>query len=81
MYDDRRMAERMRRLYPPGTAVEVERMGPDPRPIPPGTRGIVETVDDLGTVHCVFENGRRLGLIPGEDAFRALREREDREER
>jgi hypothetical protein len=24
-------------------------------------------VDDIGTVHCNFENGRRLGLVPGED--------------
>jgi hypothetical protein len=23
----------------------------------------------MGTVHCDFDNGRRLGLIPGEDTF------------
>ena len=26
-------------------------------------------VDDIGTVHCDFDNGRRLGLVPGEDSF------------
>lgn len=30
---------------------------------------IVVHVDDIGTVHCNFENGRRLSLVPGEDHF------------
>jgi hypothetical protein len=42
---------------------------------PPGTKGTVRIVDDMGTVHCDFDNGRRLGLIPGEDSFRIDRER------
>jgi len=44
-------------------------MGYDPHPIPDGTKGTVDIVDDTGTVHCKFDNGRCFGLIPGEDAF------------
>lgn len=55
-------------------------MGDDPRPIPPDTKGTVTAVDDMGTVHCVFDNGRRLGLIPGEDVFRRIEPR-SRDER
>ena len=32
----------------------------------------VKVVDDIGTVHCEFDSGRSLGLIDGEDDFRAL---------
>ena len=32
----------------------------------------VRVVDDIGTVHCDFDNGRYLGLIPGEDNFHAI---------
>jgi hypothetical protein len=32
-------------------------------------------VDDMGTVHCDFDNGRHLGLVPGEDSFHAIAER------
>lgn len=58
--------------YPPGTRVELISMDNDPRPIVPGTRGTVRIVDDMGTVHVEWDNGRRLGLVPGEDSFRKL---------
>lgn len=44
-------------------------MGDDPRPIESGTKGTVRMVDDIGPVYCDFNNGRRLGLVPGEDEF------------
>jgi tRNA-2-methylthio-N6-dimethylallyladenosine synthase len=28
---------------------------------------VVDVVDDIGTFHCSFDNGRYLGIIPGED--------------
>ena len=37
-------------------------------------------VDDIGTVHCKFDSGRSLGLIDGEDDFRALTAQELAEE-
>lgn len=61
-----------KKMYPKGTKVKVIKMGEDPNPIPSGTTGIVNFVDDLGTVHCTFDNGRRLGLIPDEDVFKRV---------
>ena len=43
-----------------------------PHPIESGTRGTVIYVDDIGTVHCAFDNGRQLGLVPGEDSFHRI---------
>ncbi len=64
----------MKIWYPQGTKIIVDQMGDDPNPIPKGTKGEVLSVDDMGTVHCRFENGRQLGLIPGEDIFHILNE-------
>ena len=75
MYIDRNLVQRMKEQYPAGTRIELDYMGDDPRPIEPGTRGTVRVVDDMGTVHCDFDNGRRLGLVPGEDFFHAITER------
>ncbi len=58
--------------YPAGTRVELDSMGDDPRPIERGTKGTVIAVDDIGTVHCRFDNGRQLGLVPGEDFFHKI---------
>ena len=66
------LAESMKQSYPPGTRILLNRMGDDPRPIADNTRGTVLCVDDVGTIHCAFDNGRRLGIIPGEDTFRKL---------
>lgn len=76
----RRKAEYLKKAYPPGTRIVLNFMGDDPNPIESGTRGTVEFVDDIGTVHCEFDNGRRLSLIEGEDDFSALTEQELNEE-
>lgn len=76
----RSRAEYLKKEYPPGARIVLNSMGDDPRPIESGTRGTVEFVDDIGTVHCEFDNGRRLGLIEGEDDFSALTEQELNEE-
>ena len=51
-----------------------------PRPVEDNTRGTVEFVDDIGTIRCSFDNGRQLGIIPGEDSFRKLTDEELAEE-
>lgn len=76
----RRQAEYLKKAYPPGTRIVLNSMRDDPRPIESGTRGTVEAVDDIGTVHCRFDNGRSLGLIEGEDDFRPLTAQELAEE-
>ena len=69
---DKELVKQTKDTYPAGTRIVLDYMGDDPRPIEPGTRGTVRVVDDIGTVHCDFDNGRRLGLIHGEDSFHRL---------
>ena len=76
----RRKAEYLKKAYPTGTRIVLNSMGNDPRPVESGTRGTVAVVDDIGAVHCNFDNGRRLGLIEGKDDFRTLTAQELAEE-
>lgn len=75
-----RQAQRYKELYPEGTRILLLHMGDDPRPVEDNTRGTVEFVDDIGTIRCSFDNGRQLGIIPGEDSFRKLTAEELAEE-
>ena len=77
---EQRFAQRMKDSYPPGTRIMLVSMEDDPRPIEPNTRGTVKAVDDIGTIHCDFDNGRSLGVVPGEDSFRKLTAEELAEE-
>lgn len=38
----------------------------------PGLEGVVEFIDDLGTLHVKWDNGSSLGLVPGEDHWTVL---------
>ena len=75
----RKRIESIKQRYPEGTRICIDSMGDDPRPIEPGTKGTVDWVDDIGTVHCNFDNGRRLGLIVGEDSFHVIQQEEVQE--
>lgn len=59
-------------MYPKGTRIMLDSMEDDPRPIPPGTTGTVIAVDDIGTIHCNFDNGRQLGICPEVDTFHKI---------
>ena len=76
----RRQAQRYKESYPPGTRVMLLSMEDPWAPVPSGTRGTVELVDDIGQIHMKWDNGRSLALVPGEDSFRMLTDAELREE-
>lgn len=76
MFMDRKKVERYKAQYPKGTKIELDRMDDPYRDMPKGLKGIVEFVDDAAQIHCIWENGSRLALIPGEDAFHIIREQE-----
>ena len=61
-------------MYPKGTRIELIYMNDPYSPVPDGTKGTVECVDDMGTIHMKWDNGRTLGLIPWEDSFRKIKE-------
>ena len=74
--DDIRKAQRIKEMYPKGTRIELISMNDPYAPIPPGTRGTVNFVDDIGTVFPKWDNDRSLGVVPGEDSFRKLTQEE-----
>lgn len=67
--------------FPEGTRIELINMTDPYVTIPSGTRGTVRITDDIGTVHVNFDNGRRLGIVPGVDYFRKLTVKEIEEEK
>jgi hypothetical protein len=38
----------------------------------PGDKGVVECIDDTGTIFVIWDRGSTLGMIPGEDMYRFL---------
>ena len=62
----------LRGQYPPGTRFELHKMGNDPHPLPAGSTGTLEHIDDMGTFHIKWDNGRSLGLVLGEDHFSVI---------
>lgn len=58
----------LRKEFPAGTKIKLIKMDDIHAPAA-GTIGTVENVDDIGTIHVVWENGQRLGLIPEVDVF------------
>ncbi|MCQ4935965.1 DUF4314 domain-containing protein [Anaerotignum propionicum] len=41
-------------------------------PVLAGTQGEVISVDDIGTLHMQWDNGRSLGIVIGEDHFKVI---------
>ena len=74
-FPSRAEVDSLKKRYPAGARIMLDYMGNDPNPIPSGTEGTVSCVDDAGTIHCLFDNGRCLGLIPGEDSFHVIEEK------
>jgi len=55
-----------------GRKVELISTTDDYTKLEPGSIGIVNFIDDNGTVFINWENGSRLGLIPGVDKWRYI---------
>ena len=68
--------EFIRKNYPPGTRIILNNMNDPYSLVESGTRGTVRYVDDAGTLAVVWDNGRSLSLIPGEESFRKLTQQE-----
>lgn len=72
----RKMAESTKKLYPPGTRIELINMKDPYAPVTSGTRGTVKFVDSMGTIFPEWDNNRTIGIVPCEDSFRKLTQEE-----
>lgn len=70
MIEDNKI-KRIKECYPKGTEIELISMN-DFQTIPSGTHGIVDFVDDIGTIFVNWDNGSTLGLVIGEDRFKVI---------
>lgn len=64
----------IKEMYPEGTRVELIHMDDPYAPVPAGTKGTVEFVDDMGQISMKWDNGRTLALIPEIDEFKIIKE-------
>lgn len=71
-FPDQETVERIRKMYPIGTRVELIRMDDPYSRLKPGDKGTVRSVDDTATVFVDWDCGSGLGVVYGEDQIRRL---------
>ena len=74
------MVDEIKAKYPKGTRIELIKMV-DVQSVPSGTKGTVDFVDDMGTIHMKWDNGRRLGLVLEVDEFEIIKEENNMNEK
>ena len=75
-YPNKERIEILKKLYPPGSRVELDRMDDWQAP-PIGTRGTVRGVDGIGSILVAWDNGSNLNVIYGEDLCHVVKEEDN----
>lgn len=69
---DEHTVERVRKMYPVGTRVELIQMDDPYSRLKPGDKGTVRSVDDTATVFVGWDCGSGLGIVYGVDRIRKI---------
>ena len=72
----REEVERIKEQYPKGTPIRLYSMEGE-QTVPPGSRGVVDHVDDIGQIHMKWENGSSLALNVEEDRFDIITQQDE----
>ncbi|MBR1458327.1 MAG: DUF4314 domain-containing protein [Oscillospiraceae bacterium] len=75
-FPNERQLKALRERYPAGTRIRLNHMDDPYAPVPDGTVGEVQYVDDAGNIHMIWQNGRTLSLIEGVDDFTIIKKEE-----
>ena len=75
-FPNERQLQALRERYPAGTHIRLNHMDDPYAPVPDGTVGEVQYIDDAGNIHMIWQNGRTLSLIEGTDSFTIIKEEE-----
>ena len=57
---------------PKGTRIKLNHMDDPYHPVPDGTLGTVEHVDDAGQIHMKWDNGSSLAIVPEADSYQVI---------
>ena len=74
MFPSEKYVNEIKEKYPEGTRIQLDYMD-DERAIEPGTKGTVDHVDDFGHIHTKWDNGRTFVVVPDDDKFHKVTER------
>ena len=62
----------LRKQYPKGTRVILVHTNDSHTKLRPGDLGIVDFIDDAGSIFCIWDNGSTLGVVFGVDEIQIL---------
>lgn len=72
-FPSKNIVDKIKADFPTGCRVELVKMNDPYRPeMKPGIKGVVDSVDDIGTIHVVWDLGLRLGVAFGEDECKRI---------
>lgn len=69
---NREQIAELKKKFPQGCRIDLVEMKDPYAPVPSGTMGTLDFIDDAGNFHVKWDNGRTLSLIWDEDIFRIL---------
>ena len=64
--------QEIKNKYAKGTRIKLTKTMDDIQPILANQKGTVLFVDDIGTLHMKWDNGRGLGIVVDEDEFEII---------